>query len=125
MSDLKHRVSQVEGKLVHKLDGETMVIEAWGRDGLRVRVTQGPEILDTAWAMTEPVDASATIEICETEAVIRNGKISARIHDIRTAEWVLRVLPPFRYVGIGGGENMHPERTGLCCQRPQSRHPNI
>ncbi len=84
MTDLKKRVSQENNSLVHRLDGETMVIEPWGRDGLRVRVTTGPEILDTAWALTEPVAAGAEIEISESEALIRNGKISARIHDIRT-----------------------------------------
>ena len=84
MTNLKTRVSKVDNRLVHELNGETMVIEPWGRDGLRVRVTAGPAILDTPWALTEPVDTTAVIEISDTEAEIRNGKISARIQDIRT-----------------------------------------
>ena len=84
MKDLNNRASKVLGKLVHKLDGETLIIEPWGQDGLRVRVTTGHEILDTAWALTESVESRATIEISEAEAAIRNGKISARIQDIRT-----------------------------------------
>ncbi len=84
MTDLNERASASGGKLVHALEGETMVIEPWGRDGLRVRATRGPEVLDTAWALTEPVNAGATILISESEAVIRNGRISARIHDLRT-----------------------------------------
>ncbi len=86
MDDLKSRAGRVGDQLVHKLDGETMVIEPWGRDGLRVRVTTGPEILDTPWALSEPVVKvdGAVIEISETEASIRNGGISARLHDIRT-----------------------------------------
>ncbi len=89
MSEMTERASNVDGKLVHKLGAETIQIEPWGRDGLRVRVTTGPEILDTQWALTEPVDiapndASAAIDISEAEAIIRNGKISARIHDIHT-----------------------------------------
>lgn len=80
--------SQVGNKLVHKMRGETLmlgetlVIEPWGQDGLRVRATKGPEILDTAWALTEPVSSNATIEINENAAIIRNGKISAHITDI-------------------------------------------
>lgn len=83
---MNNRASKVNNQLVHKLNGETMVISPWGRDGLRVRVTKGPEILDTAWALTEPVNPNTTteIEISESEAMIRNGKISARIQDIRT-----------------------------------------
>ena len=59
-------------------------IEPWGQDGLRVRATTGDDVVDTAWALTESVESRATIEISEAEAVIRNGKITARIHDIRT-----------------------------------------
>ena len=66
------------------MGGETLVIEPWGQDGLRVRATTGDDVVDTAWALTESVESRATIEISEAEAVIRNGKISARIHDIRT-----------------------------------------
>ena len=67
MDDLKSRAGRVGNQLVHKLDGETMVIEPWGRDGLRVRVTTGPEILDTPWALSEPVVKvdGAVIEISE------------------------------------------------------------
>ena len=99
MSKLHERVSKVNNKLVHEVDGETMVIEPWGKDGLRVRVTAGPEILGTPWALTEPVDTPARIEISENEAVIRNGRISARIQDILTQRGHLRF---FRHTG--GGE---------------------
>jgi len=89
MNDLTERASNVDGRLIHKLGAETILIEPWGRDGLRVRVTTDPEILGTQWALTEPVDSGpvdphVTIEISDTEAVIRNGKISARIQDIMT-----------------------------------------
>jgi len=96
MSDLNTRVSLLGDKLVHKLGHETLVVEPWGRDGLRVRVTTLPEILDTQWALTEPVDSRADIAISETDAVIRNGKISARIHDIYTQRGHLQF---FRHAG--------------------------
>lgn len=96
MSNLNKRVSNIKNKLVHTLDGETMVIEPWGRDGLRIRITMGSEILDTPWVLTERVDADATIRVSEIEAVIRNGKISARIHDIRTQKGHVQF---FRHTG--------------------------
>ena len=46
MSNMKERARNVDGKLVHKLGAETIQIEPWGTDGLRVRVTTGAEILD-------------------------------------------------------------------------------
>ena len=69
MTDLSTRAQALDNKLFHELDGETMVIEPWGRDGLRVRVAAGPDILDTPWALTEqpadtaPEDRRASIEI--------------------------------------------------------------
>jgi alpha-D-xyloside xylohydrolase len=78
------RTSIVDNKLVYKTSDETLVVEPWGRDGLRVRVTPLCETIDRPWALTEPVDAQAHIETSDSEATIRNGKISARIRDIYT-----------------------------------------
>ena len=78
------RIRALDNGLVYTSDQETLVIEPWGRDGLRVRVTPLPEIIDKPWALTEPVDAQANIEICDAEATIRNGNVSARIRDIYT-----------------------------------------
>jgi alpha-D-xyloside xylohydrolase len=79
------RINSIDNRLVYKSGSETLVIEPWGRDGLRVRVTALPNIIiDRPWALTVPVDAQATIEISGAEATIRNGKISARIRDIFT-----------------------------------------
>ena len=77
-------VEQVGNKLVYKRNVETLAIEPWGENGLRVRSTANPEILDTPWALLESVDAEGSIEISENHATIGNGKISARIQDIRT-----------------------------------------
>lgn len=56
------RISRIDNRLVYTSDRETLVIEPWGRDGLRVRVTPLPEIIGKPWALTEPVDAQANIE---------------------------------------------------------------
>lgn len=56
------------------------------------RVTPLPEIIDRPWALTEPVDAQANIEISNTEATIRNGKVSARIRDIHTQKGHLELV---------------------------------
>lgn len=98
---MKQRARRVGDSLVYKCCSETMMITPWGRDGFRVRVTAGPEILDTPWALTVPVDgkqgsAWPTIEISDCEAVIRNGMISARIRDIYTQAGHLQF---FRHTG--------------------------
>lgn len=75
-------------KLVYRDGGQTMVIQGWGRDGLRVRVTPDGGGQTSDWAIDIPLDiplgASAQIEVTDASAMIRNGRISARIQDIPT-----------------------------------------
>lgn len=52
-----------QNALICRRQGETLRIEAWGRDALRVRATMEPVIRDKDWALTEPVEADAEIEI--------------------------------------------------------------
>ena len=79
--------------LVCKRLGETLRIEPWGVDSLRVRATMEPAIREKDWALTEPVDEKAEIEITEEPhavgdgtwdmrplAKIRNGRISALVN---------------------------------------------
>ena len=81
---MEKHVRIIDNKLVYRSGEETLVIEPWGRDGLRVRVTPLPETINRPWALTERVDTQAHIETSDTAATIRNGKISARIRDIYT-----------------------------------------
>ena len=68
MSNLKERVKEINNSIVLKNEGtqsapeepqfgETLIIEAWGRDGLRVRSTVDSEVPDTCWALTESVES--------------------------------------------------------------------
>ena len=70
-------------KLVHSAGGQTITVQAWGRDGLRVRVTPSGGGQTSDWALDIPLERQGKIEITPTEATLRNGKISVRIHDIR------------------------------------------
>ena len=52
-----------DGALVCRRQGETLRIEAWGPDALRVRATKYPDFTGNDWALTEaPASAQATIE---------------------------------------------------------------
>jgi len=90
-------ISKKEGnKLVYKDSGQTLTIQAWGRDSLRVRVTPAGGGQTSDWALNIPIETQGRIDISDAEAVIRNGKISARIHDIPTQKGHLRF---FRHSG--------------------------
>ncbi|MBR5382799.1 MAG: glycoside hydrolase family 31 protein [Clostridia bacterium] len=82
------------GALVCKRQGETLRIEAWGQDALRVRATMFPAFSGQDWALTEPVPAgTATVEMGEQElregdgsfhkyplATVTNGRLSVTVN---------------------------------------------
>ncbi|MDR2932087.1 MAG: glycoside hydrolase family 31 protein [Oscillospiraceae bacterium] len=73
-------LSTQNGALLFHMDAETMIIEAWGRDSLRVRATKLPEIPTTEWALIQPKqEVKATVTIFDGYAVIENGKIKATV----------------------------------------------
>lgn len=81
-----------KGALIAKHRGETLRIEPWGRDSLRIRATMFPAFSGRDWALTEPVaKTTGEVTVYKPEewkgdpfipdgnpvAVIRNGRISA------------------------------------------------
>lgn len=89
-------------KLIYKYDNETICIEAWGKDGLRVRSTKNPTFTEHDWALDlEPVDVEAKVNIVDLAdgsddpmlmltantavvavGTITNGEISATIDEL-------------------------------------------
>ena len=67
------------GALVGCLNGETLRIEAWGKDSLRVRSTMLPEIQKPDWALTEKVPAEKTaVSIGEADHWVGDGTIDKK-----------------------------------------------
>ncbi len=82
--------------LIYRNRNEMLRIEPWGKDALRVRATQFPEMTGQAWALTEPVCADGQtaevhlidgptleyggLKLSLQEAVIQNGRVKARIN---------------------------------------------
>lgn len=72
----------INNVLIFENNGETLQIEAWGDNSLRVRSRKMGEIIDTDYALLETAeDLNVTINIDEKEekAYITNGKIRAII----------------------------------------------
>lgn len=75
---------ETNGKLIFRENGETVLLEAWGTDSIRVRSCMMGEIQDTNAALLEPEKMDALIEISEMEATIANGRIKAHLE---VQEW--------------------------------------
>ena len=69
-----NRFQEENGALIWSKNHETLMIQPWGKDSLRVRSTILPEIIDTLWALLTPVKVKAKIEINDNGAQLRNGK---------------------------------------------------
>ncbi|MFG3339966.1 TIM-barrel domain-containing protein [Glycomyces sp. NPDC048151] len=68
-------------------DGETLVVQAWGRDSLRVRSTRAGEVLDTDFALLEPEPVDVEITVDGDTATIVNGGVTAVLHASSGYDW--------------------------------------
>ncbi len=82
------------GVLYVRKNGETLKIEAWGKNALRVRATMLPAFESENWALTEtPVQTGAQVKIYQADAIgydgrpckrevasITNGRIRAEVN---------------------------------------------
>lgn len=69
-----------EQALIGKQENETLVIEAWGNNALRVRSTKYASFSENNWALSEPAGGKAKISIGPDQASIQNGHILASVN---------------------------------------------
>ena len=69
--------TEEQGALVCRRQGETLRIEPWGKDALRIRATMYPAFSGRDWALSEPVPASAGSVVFGEES-LREGDGSFR-----------------------------------------------
>ena len=68
-------------KLIYQYDSETLLIEAWGENAVRVRATKCAKMQDENWALSIPQDATAVIEKTADGAILTNGKMTVKLSD--------------------------------------------
>lgn len=67
------------GALVCRHLGETVRIESWGKDALRVRASLSPALTENHWALTEPTaKCSATVAIEEEDHWVGDGTVDKK-----------------------------------------------
>jgi alpha-D-xyloside xylohydrolase len=72
---------QQNNSLVREFAGETLVIQPWGKDSLRVRSTMSPELENEDWALLPGphIEPAGVVIGNDGSASITNGRITARI----------------------------------------------
>lgn len=72
---------EAKNALVFKKGNETLMIEPWGANSLRVRSTLESVFADNDRALTEKINhGTAKISVTESGATVTNGKIEARVN---------------------------------------------
>ncbi|CRK23602.1 hypothetical protein BN1723_013051, partial [Verticillium longisporum] len=70
----------IDDKLVFKFDAETLWIQPWGANALRIRSTRAREMPDEDWALLKPAAATPKITIDEQSGgTLENGNVKASI----------------------------------------------
>ena len=73
---------EAKNALIFKKGNETLMIEPWGENSLRVRSTLDPNFIDRDWALTEKINhGNAKVSVTENGASIINGKIEAKVNN--------------------------------------------
>jgi len=71
---------QYNNSIICRLGHETLQIDPWGPDSVRVRATMEAELQGNASsALLEPAATDVQIEICPDRAILRNGVITAEL----------------------------------------------
>lgn len=79
MADAESNFQVREKRLVWKYGAETLWVEPWGKNGLRVRSTCLSQMGTEDWALLSSQSDSGETSVCAEFAGIRNGKIAAEI----------------------------------------------
>lgn len=66
-----------DNKLIYRNDGETVQVEAWGENSIRVRATKKNQFNEEPWALLPPKACVPEIHIDGKTASFKNGKITA------------------------------------------------
>ncbi|MCR5687727.1 MAG: family 31 glucosidase [Lachnospiraceae bacterium] len=66
-------------RLIYTYDSETLWIESWGENAVRVRATKNAKMPDDSWALTIGQKPSGTARYDENCAVLENGKAVVRL----------------------------------------------
>ena len=101
-------IRQEGNALIWEQNNETVRIEPWGQDSIRVRATIGAGIRDDLpGALLEPLPTEAHIEMDTERVVLRVGALAA---EIRQQEDPVRTLrPAIRFLKATTGDELLAE----------------
>ncbi len=122
--------TQEDGRLVWRGHGETLVVQPWGPDSVRVRSRLSGDVLDNRWALLDPEQADAEITIDAAQpgsnrarAELTNGGIRVVLSSAEYFDWQAGYVRSSCSVAIyRGAELMLQELTSGGALKRRARH---
>lgn len=74
-------ISTYNNMIISKHTNEILLIEAWGKDSIRIRSSRNAEIEELPGALSEPGTTDAKAYINDDKAVLENGRLKAILHN--------------------------------------------
>lgn len=114
-------------KLIFKKEHESITIESWGKDALRVKATLLNNINDDLFALEKVKTAiNSKIIINEDSAEICNGKISAKINSIGQITFYKNNTPILKeFFRIFGADTPHAHCMALTAREYKRRNNDL
>ena len=75
-------IDLLNNALLYRFGGESLRIEPWGDNAVRVRAWKQVQMPAEDWALTEPHSAEAQIRETETGYSLTNGKLTVHLIDL-------------------------------------------
>ena len=72
---------QHNSRLIRTYDHETLWVEPWGKNSVRIRATREKEMPGEDWALLTPEPSECTLEISDRSAVLINGQITVYVDE--------------------------------------------
>ncbi|MDX6152297.1 glycoside hydrolase family 31 protein [Marinococcus sp. PL1-022] len=71
--------TETPNKLEWSYNSEHLIVEAWGKDSVRVRGYKNNDLTENNWALIPSAENNAVINIYDNEAWLQHGKINVQI----------------------------------------------
>ena len=72
-------IRKEDNKLIYSYDSETLIIEPWGENAVRIRASKCAEMPENNWALLKPQRTDSDIEISDDGGILKNGKLCVNI----------------------------------------------
>jgi alpha-D-xyloside xylohydrolase len=117
---LKSFTKKLKSGFIWSKSHEQVLVEPWGKNGVRIRVSRGEKIIDELNGLLDnpPTPKKAKVDISDSEVTLRNGEVTVRLSGrfgtlefIRTSDQTLLLKEKLKTTAEYHGRNFIPKTS--------------